>query len=124
MTNFKYTKIQSNCSITIADQADGQTQFNITQAIESSKRPKLTLSSPQTSLQSELLDFQRNETLGPILYSVCVELLKVRPASVDPERAFSDCALLLTAKRLSLMSQKIDMVIFIKQNKKLFEPDP
>ena len=62
-----------------------------------------------------------NEKKFPFLSKVSKEYFRIAVTSVSSERLFSDVGNLITTKHSSLKSEKIEKLIFLKQNASLFD---
>ena len=69
-----------------------------------------------TTIESEVTEFRQNGHIGPKLAMLGEVLVSVQPTSVNNERAFSICNLIMTANRLNLDSKKSDTILFLNRN--------
>jgi hypothetical protein len=65
--------------------------------------------------------WKNNENKFPILSKLSKELFGISATSVSSERLFSDVRNLITNKRSSLKSEKVEKLIFLKRNANLLD---
>ena len=64
--------------------------------------------------------WQTNESKFPFMAKVAREVLCIPATSTPSERAFSKAGTLLSVRRASLKPHKVDMILFLNKNLKLF----
>ena len=85
--------------------------------LENSKRPKVAdVTTSSCSIETELQEFASSGKAGTRLKRLVHILSLIRPTSIDPERAFSICSMIITKKRCRLGSEKIDKILFLNEN--------
>lgn len=78
------------------------------------KQPSELQTDLQKMLKSELSIFKSNNTRGKFLEFCYNKMVSIKVSSVDIERVFSSCSLIVTKFRSRLSDSNIDMYLFLK----------
>lgn len=89
---------------------------NVNDLIEASKKLSESVSEGVDSIEIEVDRFLKDVRTRLRLKMLTEALLSIQPTSIDSERSFSICGMILTQRRIRLSPDKICILLFINQN--------